>query len=528
MTSEFATLEPKLKEILYRCLEDVRATKAALYLINSESGYSLVTWYGFRDIERRQIDARDDLIDRMIVKRAPFYVNSITEEPRFSQMLFASGTSRMLLAPIYSRGRMIGFIDMRDKAAQQPFNPTDISDVQNIIDQFLDLFASRGLFGLKGSTPDSSRVIEPAGATNLALQSIDEARRAVGRGVLRAKAANSVLTDEQLDAGAAILPAVLSLPGAQLAALSSFGQHAGGRRIAARAELTRDATEKLDEKLRGWLQKRGEPDSLSSSSIEFPLGKSAAPIDANRLGAILSAAVKVGSLRGVVLTAAFDGPPTVLTRSLLSGFLTKCTSIIQYAVEHEDTRTARMRIAEKLLEPDFLRFPLLTAHCRRVSELSGRLAAFAGLSEMEVEQARIAGMVHDVGMRLLDYHHLYRKATVTSEDLRILKEHVVVGAALVADSALGPEIANIVLCHHERPDGAGYPNGLSGDTIPVISLVIHICEAFDAMTAADSYQTAVPVPAALSRIRRVAGAQLDGDLANKFVELQNAEPRLPA
>lgn len=527
MTSEFATLEPKLKEILYRCLEDVRATKAALYLINSEGGYSLVTWYGFRDIDRRQIDARDDLVDKMIVKRSPFYVNSITEEPRFSQMLFASGTTRMLLAPIYSRGRMIGFIDMRDKAAQQPFNQTDISDVQSIIDQFLDFFASRGLFGLKGSATETPRVIEPAGGINLALQNIDEARRAIARGVLRARPASSVLTEDQLEAGASILPAVLSLPGAQLAALSSFGQHAGARRIAARAELTPDASEKFDDKLRGWLEKRGEPDSLTSSSTDFPLGKSAAVIDANRLGAILSASVKVGSIRGVVLTAAFDGPPTVQTRSLLAGFLSRCTSILQYAVEHEETRSSRMRIAEKLLEPDFLRFPLLAAHCRRVSELSGRLAAFAGLSDAEVEQARIAGMVHDVGMRLLDYHHLYRKATVTAEDLRILKEHVVVGAALLADSALGPEIANIVLCHHERPDGTGYPNGLAGDTIPIISRVIHICEAFDAMTAADSYQTAVPVPAALSRIRRVAGAQLDGDLANKFVELQNAEPRLP-
>lgn len=527
MTSEFATLEPKLKEILYRCLEDIRATKAALYLSNSETTYVLVTWYGFRDLERKQVDARDDLIDRLIVKRTPFYVNSLTEEPRFSQTLFTSGTTRMLLAPIYSRGRLIGFLDLRDKAAQQPFNATDVSDVQTIIDQFLDFFAEKGLFGLKAAAGEGRISLSAVAQPGVALNSIDEAKRAVARGILRARPGANVLNEAQLDAGAAILPAVLCLPGAELAALSSFGQNTGGRRIAARAELTVDASEKLEEKLVAWLRKRGEPETVTSSSTLFPLGKAPTPIDANRLGAILSAPVKLGSMRGVVLTGGFDGQPTVQTRALLAGILAHCSEILGHAVEHEGMRSIKTRVAEKLLEPDFQRFPLLALHCRRVSELAGRLASFAGLSSEESEQARVAGLVHDVGMRLLDYHHLYRKATVTADDLKTLREHAVVGAALVADSALGSDIANIVLCHHERVDGGGYPNGLAGDTIPVVSRVLHICEAFDAMTAADSYQTAVPVPAALSRIRRVAGAQLDEDLSNKFIEMQNAQPRLP-
>ncbi len=528
VTSEFATIEPKLKEILYRCLEEIRATKAALYLGNSETTYTLVTYYGFREIERRQVDARDDLIDRLIVKRTPFFVNSITEEPRFSQSMFASGTTRMLLAPIYSRGRLIGFLDLRDKAAQQPFNVTDVADVQAIIDQFLDFFAERGLFGLKASPGDNARVsLSPLAQPNNALNSVDEARRAVARGILRPRPAGSGLTEDQLEAGAAILPAALSLPGAEIAALSSFGQNTGCRQIAARADLTVDANEKLEEKLVAWLRKRGEPETITASSTHFPLGKAATSIDANRLGAILSASVKLGSMRGVVLTAGFAGQPTVQTRGLLAGILNQCTQILTHAIEHDGIALMKTRVAEKLLEPDFQRFPLLAAHCRRISELASRLAGFAGLTAAEIEQARLAGLVHDVGMRLLDYHNLYRKTTLSAEDLKILREHPIVGAALVADTALGPEIANIVLCHHERPDGGGYPNGLSGEAIPIVSRVLHVCEAFDAMTATDSYQTAVPVPAALSRIRRVAGAQLDEDLANKFIEMQTSQPRLP-
>ena len=97
------------------------------------------------------------------------------------------------------------------------------------------------------------------------------------------------------------------------------------------------------------------------------------------------------------------------------------------------------------------------------------------------------------------------------------------GAAVVAESPLGPEVAQIVLSHHERPDGTGYPSGLSGEEIPIGSRIIHICEAFDAMTASDSYQTPVPAAAAIAKIKRVAGVQFDAGLAEKFAEMMSRE-----
>jgi HD-GYP domain-containing protein (c-di-GMP phosphodiesterase class II) len=122
-------------------------------------------------------------------------------------------------------------------------------------------------------------------------------------------------------------------------------------------------------------------------------------------------------------------------------------------------------------------------------------------------------------MRLLDYNRLYRKEPAGADDLKILREHTNVGAAIVGASPLGADIANLVLAHHERVDGTGYPNRLIGDQIPVGALVIQICEAFDAMTATDSYQAPVPAASAVSKIRRAAGAQFDNDIALKFCEM---------
>ncbi|MEO8216436.1 MAG: HD domain-containing phosphohydrolase [Acidobacteriota bacterium] len=525
-TVDLITLEPKLKEILYRCLEDIRATKAALYLANGEAHFDLVTQYGFREVERKQIDARDDFIDRLVIKRTPFFVNSLTEDPRLSQTLFSAGTTRMLLAPIYGRGKLIGFLDMRDKAAKQPFGPGDITSAQKITEQFLDLFAEQNLFGQRSapSTPSpqfsSPRpVLEMPTQPSTANMHVDEAKRAVARGVLRNRTAVETLTPLQIEAGAVVLPAVIGLPGVLFAALSSFGRFGGHQRVASHGDLTADAAQKFEMKLKGWLQKRGEPEGLTESSIFFPLGKAPRAIDASRITTVMSAPVELPQPRAVVLTVAFEAPPTAHIRSLLAGLLRQCTEVVNFAVSAELLTAVNYRVAEKLVEPDLQRYPVLSAHSRRVSDHATRLARAAGLNVDQIETARIAGLVHDVGMRLLDYEILYRKPTLTNEDLRMLKEHPIVGAAIVAESPLGGEVAHIVLCHHERPDGTGYPHGLTGESIPIISRIIHICEAYDAMTASDSYQTPVPPAAALARIRRVGGAQLDEELAVKFVEM---------
>src|SRR5215203_6153015 len=130
----------------------------------------------------------------------------------------------------------------------------------------------------------------------------------------------------------------------------------------------------------------------------------------------------------------------------------------------------QLRIAEKLLEPDFSKYPELRRHSEAVSKLCESFARHLALTPAETERARIVGLVHDAGMRLLDYDRLYRKRDLTPEELGFLREHPSVGAALV-EPLLGPEIARAVLSHHERYDGRGYPHDLQGEEIPLLSRI---------------------------------------------------------
>ena len=123
-------------------------------------------------------------------------------------------------------------------------------------------------------------------------------------------------------------------------------------------------------------------------------------------------------------------------------------------------------------------------------------------------------------MRLLDYERLYRRPNLTSEELRGMAEHPIVGAALV-EPLLGPDVAQAVLRHHERVDGKGYPSRLAGTQIPLASRIIQICDAWVAMTSPRSYQAPISYDQAATKIRDAAGTQFDAELAVRFLKSLN-------
>lgn len=514
-------IEPRLKEVLYRCLEEIQATKAALYLVDDKEQFELVTEYGFRGNLRNRYNVTDDMIDRLVTKRTAYFLNGLTADPRFSELLYNSDTTRMLVAPIYSRGRLVGLIDMRDKARQAPFEQEDIRRAQAIGDELLEVFSQNNLYGQKPVAEQPRAVAPPTRELqSVTSRVIEEATAALARGILRKQATAQVTSDRQVNAASLILPAIVGLPGVVLAAVSPIGRLGGMQVVAARSEILPGALEQLDGKVRAWLKKRGESAPVNARlSAVYPYGTAGPPIDASRLVSVLSAPVRAGGVDGLVLTVAFEMNPDAAVKANLEKLLASVEQLVSYSSAAETLAQTRQRIAEKLVEPDFGKFSSLVAHSARVSDLAEQLAQFIGLSEHEVETIRLAGYVHDVGMRLLDYRSLYRKPTLLTDEMRIMKSHPVVGAALVADSPLGPEIGSLVLSHHERPDGTGYPDQLSADAIPLGSRIIHICEAFDAMTSTDSYQPAVAPASAVAKIKRAAGTQFDAELSSKFGDM---------
>jgi putative nucleotidyltransferase with HDIG domain len=154
-------------------------------------------------------------------------------------------------------------------------------------------------------------------------------------------------------------------------------------------------------------------------------------------------------------------------------------------------------------------------HAAAVARLARDIAERAGMSAEDQELAHTAGLLHDIGRVSLPGAPPGRGGALTDEDWRLIQRHPELGADLLKDLALYGPVAEIVLAHHERIDGRGYPNGLSGDGIPAIARIIAVGEVYDRLTASDTYRTPVSRFEALDELRRVSGAQLDG----RYVEL---------
>jgi HD-GYP domain-containing protein (c-di-GMP phosphodiesterase class II) len=136
------------------------------------------------------------------------------------------------------------------------------------------------------------------------------------------------------------------------------------------------------------------------------------------------------------------------------------------------------------------------------------MARMLELEDSIVEHAALAGLLHDVGMRELDYDRLYMHPTPGPDDRRTYRMHVEVGERIVRVEGF-EGIADAVRHHHERWDGNGYPDRLAGEDIPLLSRIIHVAEVFDLFTAANSYRPAVTPQRALAILERAAGHQFD-------------------
>jgi HD superfamily phosphohydrolase YqeK len=548
MLAEVKSLESAFKQILYGCVEHVHATKAALYLSAShdlnQKQYEIVTSYQYNPGDRKLVTANDDLVDRLAVKRSAFYVNSISSDQRFAEMLFRQGNDRFLATPLFSRGRMVGFIDMRDKAGKKPFEPPDVIAANAIADQIMQVLAKNKLFGIGGialsedpsrpapvpeatplqpaaspAAPASSDGLQPGQfLTPEAIKTIRAARQIMSKRQLAGSGNKHVFGNADLEVVRLLLPAALAIPGAVLASFSAIGHIGNPMVICSIANVTDDAVEKLQTHLMTWLKRNGAPHvTAMRPEMIYPFGGQVVPISSDAITTMLSAPMIAHSVEGLVLTVAFERFPGADAERALQIYLRQMEQSVEAAIALNSGRNERQAMAEVLLEPDFQKYPELADHCRHVASIAQRFAQVLELSASQVEIVRLAALVHDVGLRMLDYDRLYKRMNLTAEELRGMAEHPLVGAALV-EPLLGSDVAQAVLRHHERVDGKGYPSRLTGQQIPLAARIIQIADAWVAMTARQTYQAPISTDEAVRRLRQGAGSQFDRDLVAKFLE----------
>jgi diguanylate cyclase (GGDEF)-like protein/putative nucleotidyltransferase with HDIG domain len=157
-------------------------------------------------------------------------------------------------------------------------------------------------------------------------------------------------------------------------------------------------------------------------------------------------------------------------------------------------------------------------HSQNVARYSVALGRHLGLPEKEVEELRLAAILHDVGKIGIPESILHKPAPLEPEEFEVMKEHAVLGARILEPLRTLPAIQAIVRHHHEWVDGKGYPEGLKGEEIPLASRIIAIADAFDTMVTERTYKRSRTRVDALEELQRCASTQFDGRLVQGFVE----------
>jgi putative nucleotidyltransferase with HDIG domain len=158
-------------------------------------------------------------------------------------------------------------------------------------------------------------------------------------------------------------------------------------------------------------------------------------------------------------------------------------------------------------------------HSATVAVYARDIAAHLALTLEEQRLAHLAGMVHDIGKIGVPHGILEKPGPLTLQERRTMEEHSVIGERILANVEAYTEVATIVRHHHERVDGLGYPDTLKKDEIPLISRIICVADAYNAMTSDRPYRDAMPSSVARERLRQAAGSQFDTDVVRAFDEI---------
>jgi diguanylate cyclase (GGDEF)-like protein/putative nucleotidyltransferase with HDIG domain len=193
-------------------------------------------------------------------------------------------------------------------------------------------------------------------------------------------------------------------------------------------------------------------------------------------------------------------------------------------------RAARFRAAASLAKAVDLRDTYTGSHSARVAELAGRVAARLGLDQEQIELARLAGSLHDLGKLAIPEEILRKPGPLTGPERLVLERHPQIGFRMLDSLRIDP-VAKWILHHHERWDGTGYPERLPGPEIPLGARIIFVVDAFDAMTSDRVYRGRLSQQEALEELQRHAGTQFDPTVVAAFAEelgLDENEPVVAA
>ena len=224
------------------------------------------------------------------------------------------------------------------------------------------------------------------------------------------------------------------------------------------------------------------------------------------------------------------GVSLILVLVLLAAFYVLMNELLNSQQRREELEQRTIQLASlqlgvlvTMVRTLSLRDRYTARHSAAVARYAYAVATAAGCSEDELRIVHTAGLLHDIGKFAFPDCILLADRPLSEADLEIVRQHPVNGAELVRRIEGYDKIAAVILAHHERVDGTGYPHGLRADEIPALARIISVADTYDVLTARDTYRPPISSSEAIAELRNVAGSQLDPRFVELFIEILERE-----
>lgn len=208
---------------------------------------------------------------------------------------------------------------------------------------------------------------------------------------------------------------------------------------------------------------------------------------------------------------------TLLDKEALERIVAERTAELRKKTE--DLKKTLDEIAHVLALTVEVRDPYTAGHQKRVAKLARAIALEMGLSENVVESIYLAGTIHDIGKLAIPAELLSKPSRLSKDELNLIRPHSQVGYDILKDIEFPWDIAQMVLQHHEKMDGSGYPHGLSGESITLEARILTVADVVESMAAHRPYRPALGIKMALAEIKQNRGVLYDPHVVDACVRL---------
>ncbi len=226
---------------------------------------------------------------------------------------------------------------------------------------------------------------------------------------------------------------------------------------------------------------------------------------------------------GLLIASHKDGGPSLSEEEtrLFDFLITKASLAVENMALYESLVSNFYGILKSLVNALEAKDLYTGKHSERVTRYATEVARKLGCSGAQIESMQTVGYLHDIGKIGVRDSILNKPGPLTTDEYEIVKKHPAIGDSIVSELGLSPEERSIIRHHHERWDGAGYPDGLSGEDIPLLARIVSVVDAFDAMTSERAYRHAMSREESIAELLRNRGRQFDPSTLDAFLEIMS-------